>query len=172
VIAFFFGYLGLVTGNPLLLLIAVFVFLAAMAENSDVAMHDLAKGYLCRDAVITAYQSLEPNNSMALAEAALLRTTQAEFPVLDPDGRLIGVLTKAAIVANANAKAPTQEVFGVMHKGVPAVELTDPLEDAIDALQKSEIRVVSVTDKAGRFIGYITNENIGEWMLLNRSAER
>ena len=172
VMAFVFGFAGLTTGNPLLLLIAIFVFLAAMAESSDVSIHDLARSYLARDAVITAYESLAPDTSTTLAEAALLRTTQAEFPVLDRDGRLLGMLTKAAIIGNANATVPMKEVVSVMQTRIPSVELTDPLEAALDALQNSEIRVVSVTDRTGRFIGYITNENIGEWMLLNQSRRQ
>ena len=42
-LAFIFGFLALTTGNPLLLLIAVFVFVAAAAESSDVALRDMAR---------------------------------------------------------------------------------------------------------------------------------
>jgi CBS domain-containing protein len=135
VIAFGFGFLGLTSGNPLFLLIAIFVFLAAMAESSDVALHDLAKGYLARDAIITSYEALSPDASMKVAEAALLRTTQTEFPVLDPDNGLVGVLTKAAVVSNAQASHPKQLVEEAMVKDVATLKLTDPLEDVLDLLQ-------------------------------------
>ena len=167
-IAFAFGYLGLTTGNPLLLLIAVFVFLAAMAESSNVLLHDLARGYLARDAVITSYETLAPDASMDLAEAALLRSTQTDFPVLDPDGRLMGFLGKAAIVANANSHDHSRNVAAVMVQNVPDVKLTDPLELVLDKLQTSDNSIVAVTDRSGHFVGYITRQNIGEWMVLNQ----
>ena len=122
-IAFLFGFLGLTTGNPLLMLIAVFVFLAAMAESSDVALHDLAKGYLARDAIITSYEPIGPDDPMQSAEAALLRTTQAEFPVLDTDRQLVGVLTKAAIVANAQDRDAKKRVSDAMTIEIATVPL-------------------------------------------------
>lgn len=40
VLAFLFGFLGLTIGNPILVLIAIFVFLAAAAESGDVALRE------------------------------------------------------------------------------------------------------------------------------------
>ena len=155
-IAFLFGFLGLTTGNPLLMLIAVFVFLAAMAESSDVALHDLAKGYLARDAIITSYEPIGPDDPMQSAEAALLRTTQAEFPVLDTDRQLVGVLTKAAIVANAQDRDAKKRVSDAMTIEIATVPLSAPLEDVLDLLQQAETAFVAVTDRSGHFVGYIT----------------
>ncbi len=172
VIAFGFGYLGLTTGNPLLLLIAVFVFMAAMAESSHVALHDLARGHLAREAIITSYDSLEVDASMDVAEAALLRSTQTEFPVLASEGRLVGFLTKAAIVENANSDTPVSTVGDAMITDVPEVSLSDPLEAALDALQGSRAPVVAVTSRSGQFAGYITRENVGEWVVLSHGQHR
>jgi len=168
VIAFGFGFLGLMTGNPLLLLIALFVFLAAIAESSDVALHDLAKGYRARDAMITTFEALSPEASMKSAEAALLRTTQTEFPVLGADKRLVGVLTKAAVVANAHGTTPKRYVQDAMSVDVKTLKLSDPLEDVLDLLQDANTPIVAVCDKSGHFVGYVTRQNIGEWMVLNQ----
>lgn len=168
--AFLFGYFGLVSGNPILILIAIFVFMAAMAESSDVALHDLAKGVMSRDAMITSYETLDPTAPLRTAEMALLRTTQSEFPVLNPDGTLAGVLTKAAIVAHHQMDAHPGTVADAMITGVPQVALTDPLEKALDALQHPNTPAVAVTDRHNVVLGYITRENIGEWAVLNAPA--
>ena len=114
------------------------------------------------------YLGLTPDASMDLAESALLRSTQTDFPVLDPDGRLMGFLSKAAIVANANAQNRVRNVGAAMVQSIPDVKLYDPLELALDKLQISENPVVAVTDRSGHFVGYITRQNIGEWMVLNQ----
>ncbi len=106
---------------------------------------------------------------MQLAEAALLRSTQAEFPVLGAGGKLVGVLTKAAIVANAKDKNPNKDVGAFMATDIPEVALTTPLEEVLEQLQRADIPVVAVTDQGGHFVGYVTRENIGEWMVLNQS---
>ena len=166
-IAFLLGLLGLVSGNLLLLLVAVFVFLAAIAESSQVTLLGLARGYAARDALITSYERLSPDASMQTAEALLLATTQSEFPVVDGDERLLGVLTKASIVANAKESAGRGSVVDAMLTQVPECKLTAPLQDVLELLQSPENPVVAVTNKHGHFIGYITRENVAEWMLLH-----
>ena len=166
-IAFLFGYLGLVSGNPILILIAIFVFMAAMAESSDVEMHDLVKGVMARDAMITAYEALAPGDTLHAAEMALLRTTQSEFPVVNADGTLAGILAKSAIIAHHQGATQAAKVADVMLTEVPTLMLTDPLERALDALHQPNTPAVAVTDRKGKFLGYITRENIGEWVVLS-----
>lgn len=167
-LAFLFGFLGLTTGNPLLMLIAIFVFFAAMAESSDVTLHELAREHYARDAMITSFETLAPDMTMASAEGALLRTTQAEFPVLDANKRLLGVLTKASIISNARESSNRTQVSAMMITEIPSVRLTSPLEDVLVLLQQAGKPVVSVTDDSGQFIGYVSRENIGEWMVINQ----
>ncbi len=166
-IAFLFGYLGLVSGNPILILIAIFVFMAAMAESSDVEMHDLVKGVMARDAMITAYEALAPGDTLHTAEMALLRTTQSEFPVVNADGTLAGILTKSAIIAHHQGVTQGATVAVVMLSELPTLMLTEPLERALDALHQPNTPAVAVTDRKGQFLGYITRENIGEWVVLS-----
>ena len=56
-LAIVFGFLGLF-GNPLLVLIAVFIFLAASGEAGYVQARDYTRGYLASHAMITAYRTL------------------------------------------------------------------------------------------------------------------
>lgn len=171
-IAFLFGYLGLVSGNPILLLIAIFVFLAAMAENSNVQLHDLMKGVMARDAMITSFEGLKPSDTLKSAEMALLRTTQSEFPVLNADGSLAGFLVKSDIIARHQAGSDYATVEDAMIKAIPMIELIDPLDAALDDLQSGGVPAVAVTDHKGLFLGYITRENIGEWAVLSSTTRR
>jgi stage IV sporulation protein FB len=166
-IAFLFGYLGLVSGNPILILIAIFVFMAALAESSDVEMHDLVKGVMARDAMITAYEALGPSDTLHSAEMALLRTTQSEFPVVNEDGTFAGILTKATIIAHHQEPTQARTIADVMLTDVPMLTLTEPLEHALDALQQPDTPAVAINDRKGLFLGYITRENIGEWAVLS-----
>jgi len=167
VVAFGFGFLGLAAGAPLLLLIAIFVFVAAGAESSDVALRDMARDLAAREAMITTFDSLSPEDRIHTAAAALLRTTQAEFPVLDPEGQLAGVLTRAAIFKAIAEERRTAAVAEEMETDIPALTLGAPLTDALDALYTGNKPAVAVTDRAGTVLGYITRENIGELMVVS-----
>ena len=102
-LAVVFAFLGLM-GNPLLVLVAVFIFLAASGEAGYVQARDYTRGYLASHAMITAYQSLSPTSTADDAAALLLRTTQQEFPVVDGAGKLRGVVTREALIAALQEK--------------------------------------------------------------------
>ena len=166
-LAFALGFLGLTSGNPVLLLIAIFVFMAAAAESSDVALRDMAKNLLAREAMITAFESLGPDDGIQAASAALIRTTQHEFPVLDSDGTLKGFVTRNAIFQAATGDQPPRKMADIVTTGIPSVALTARLDKALDGLSQGNAPGVAVTDQAGRMIGYITRENIGELMVIS-----
>ena len=168
-IAFLLGLLGLLSGSPILLLIAVFVFLAAGAESSGVALQDKSRDVPVRDAMITAFESLVPSDTLDTAAQALLRTTQHEFPVLSPGGSLMGILTREALIAGLQREARTMPVSDAMSVSVPTMPLNAPLNGALEALSDPGVPAVAITDRTGVFLGYITRENVGEWMLVGRS---
>ncbi len=170
ILAFGFGFLGLTTGNVILLLIAIFIFMAAGAESSEVEMRSVARTMLARDAMITSYESLAPDDSLHAAQSALIRTTQHEFPVRNPDGSLAGFLTRSAIFHDSNSERANRRVETEMITNVPSVMLDAGLDAVLDALHQDNAPAVAVTDKAGRMIGYVTRENIGELMVVHGRA--
>ncbi len=98
-LAFASGFYGLVSGNPLLIFIAIFVYLAATAEAQMVGVQDVSRGLGVSDAMITRFETLGPQATISDAAELLMRTTQHEFPVVDGASRLRGVLTRNAMVA-------------------------------------------------------------------------
>jgi len=165
-VALLLGFWGLSGGNPVLVLIAVFVFVAANAESNDVAMRAVARRVLAREAMITAYESLLPSDSVDAAGAALIRTTQHEFPVLDQAGALLGFVTRNAIFAARHEDGPNpHSVAEIMQSEIPRVGLMAGLEKVLEALGKGA-PAVAICAKDGQMIGYITRENIGEFMVL------
>ncbi|KUF11925.1 site-2 protease family protein [Pseudoponticoccus marisrubri] len=164
VAAFLFGFWGLSSGNLILLLIAVFIFLAAQAESNDVASRDIARDLALRDAIITSYETLSPSDPLHVAAQTLIRTTQHEFPVLDAEGRLAGFLTRTALFTAMAEGQNTRPVAEVMVAEIPTLPLAAPLEEALNAL--AEAPAVAAVDRSGHVLGYTTRENVGELMVL------
>jgi stage IV sporulation protein FB len=170
-VAFLFGLLGLF-GNPLLLFIALFVYLAATAEAHSVQMRQVARGILAADAAITRFENLSPLSRLSDAVQALISTTQHEFPVVDGAGRLRGVLTRDAMIRALMEHGPDVAVTEIMTRDVPVVQPRQSLEDAIRLLQDKGAAVIGVVDSAGRLVGLITPENIGEVMMVHAARPR
>jgi len=164
-LAFAFGFWGLMGGNVILILIAIFIFMAAAAESNDVQMTSAAKVLKARDAMITSYESLGPDDTMQIASAALIRTTQHEFPVLAPDGTLQGFLTRNAIFHAVAHGQTAMQVSKAMATDIPKVQLGGPLDEVLRALH-GKTPAVAVTDKGGNMLGYVTRENLGELMVM------
>lgn len=168
--AFLFGLAGLMMGNPLLVLIGVFVFFAAGAESADVALQDMARHLCARDAMITQFETLVRDDRLEAAAAALIRSTQHEFPVLEADGTLAGFLTREALFAGmAKPGGALLAVADLMRTDITRLALVAPLRAVLDALHDTA-PVVAVCDAQDRLLGYITSENIGELMILRGRA--
>jgi Zn-dependent protease len=161
-----FGILGIFY-NPMLIIIAVFIFLAASGEAAQAQLRAVAQGTLVSDAMITEFQSLGTNATVNDAADALIRTTQTEFPIVDGSGKLRGVLTRDAMIKALKERGPETPVLDVMQSDIPTVPARAKLDTALRSLMQKGRPVVGVTDPEDRLIGLLTVENLGEMMMVH-----
>lgn len=165
-VAFGLGLLGLF-GNPLLLFIALFVYLGAASESHAVQMREVSRGVIVSDAMITHFESLSPTSVLEDAVQCLLHTTQHEFPVVDGAGRLRGVLTRDDMIRALRDRGPETPVLEVMRADIPVIDQRRNLEDALRLMQESRLPAVGVSGNDGRLVGLVTPENVGEMMMVH-----
>ncbi len=170
-IAVLFGLLGLWSGNPILVLVAAFVFIAGGMESSAVALREVASGLLARDAAITEFRSLTAADPVSAAVDAIIHTTQHEFPVVNAAGQAVGFLSRQAVfkaIAEGRGDAMVAEL---MKREFQTARSGAPLKDAIERLSQDESGVVLIEGTDRRLEGYITRENLGELMLVKRGRD-
>jgi len=170
-LAFVFGFLGLFT-NPMLLFIAFFVFLGAQQEAAAAQIKDISSGLPVAEAMVTHLVPLPPHAVLDDAVEVLLRAAQHEFPVLDADGRVLGVLTRDDLIAALKRFGPHHPVVEVMRRDLPVVYSYAPFEEAFRRMQECGCPALPVVDGTGRFVGLITPENVGELMLVHSLRPR
>ena len=112
-LAFVFGFVGLFT-NPMLIFIAFFIYLGAQQESAMAQMKDLSLNLRVAEAMVTHLVRLPPDATLEDAVEALLRTSQHEFPVVDNDDRVLGVLTRDDLIAALKRHGPETPVVKVM----------------------------------------------------------
>jgi Zn-dependent protease/CBS domain-containing protein len=166
--AFAFGFIGLFY-NPLLIFIAIFVYLAAASEARMVALRAMSRDMPVSAAMMTEFATLTPDEHIDAAVQTLLRTSQSDFPVIDGDHRLVGMVGRAEIIKALRELGPTAPVAAVMIKDVPTIAQRSRLEDAFRVLQEKAAPAVGVVDAAGRLVGLVTAATVGE-MLMVRQA--
>lgn len=167
-VAFGLGFIGLFY-NPILIFIAIFVYLAAASEAHMVALRAVSRGVPVDAAAMTQIATLSPDAHIDEAVQTLLHTSQSEFPVLDGARRPIGLLGRGDIIRALKEKGPDARVKDAMNATLPTVGDNRCLDDAVKLLQEKGVPAVAVVDRSGSFVGLITTETLGE-MLMVREA--
>jgi Zn-dependent protease/CBS domain-containing protein len=157
-------------GNPMLILIAAFVWIGAGAEAGAVEVDARLSRRTAGRAMITEFRTLAPGDPLSHAVDLTLSGTQKDFPVLDDD-RLVGVLTQAAILRGLRDLGPQGQVGQVMAPAQTA-EVGTSLAALLETVQSSESRLVCIT-RGGRLAGIVDLDNIAEYLRIQQAlAER
>jgi len=169
-LAFAFGFLGLLSGNPMLLFIALFVWVGATAEASSASVRSVIAGIPVERAMITDFHVVEAGDSLQRAADLVIAGEQQDFPVVE-QGRLVGLLTRDRLVraiAERGLESPVREAMTGTYETAEARELLGP---AFERLQTSSCRVLPVL-REGRVVGLLTAENVGEFVMLRTAITR
>ena len=169
-LAFAVGLFGLVF-NPMLVIIAVFVWMGAKQEAGAEQTRSALAGRRVQEAMMTDFTVLSPETPLSVAVEKTLRGAQHDFPVVDDGGRPIGTLTREILVKHLAESGMQTEVGRVMAKDVVIASPDDPLEDALPRLESSESHTLFVTS-AGRLVGIVDAENVVELMLFTTALKR
>jgi Zn-dependent protease/CBS domain-containing protein len=170
-VAFVLGFIGLFS-NPMLIFIAIFVYLAAASEAQLVAVRAMSRDFPMSAAMITQFATLPPDATIDAAIELLLHTSQNEFPVVDAAGRPVGVLGRGELMRALKQRGPSAHVSEVMTAPIPTVDHRRCLDEAIRLLQEKSSPAVGITDGAGVLVGLVTSETIGEMIMVNHAMPK
>ena len=164
-VAFALGFIGLLY-NPILIFIAIFVYLAASSEAHMVALRAVSRGVPVSYAMMTQFATLVPRAHIDEAVHTLLQTSQGEFPVVDEAGKPVGVLGRADLIRAIKTLGPDASVADAMGAELPTIGHRATLEQAFKLLQQKSAPAVGVVNATGALVGLVTNETIAEMMML------
>ena len=169
--AFALGFIGLFF-NPLLIFIAIFVYLAASSEAHLVAIRAMSRGVPTSAAMMTQFATLAPDAHVEEAVQTLLRTSQGEFPVVDAAGKPVGLLGRGDLIRALKQLGPDARVADAMSATVPTIGHRRCLEEAFRMLQEKSAPAVAVVDGNGRLVGLVTSETVGEMLMLHEALPK
>jgi Zn-dependent protease/CBS domain-containing protein len=170
-VAFALGFVGLFT-NPMLIFIAIFVYLAAASEAHLVAIRAMSRGVPISTAMMTQFATLTPEAHVEDAVQTLLRTSQSEFPVVDAAGKPVGLLGRGDLIRALKQLGPDARVAEAMTTTIPTIGQRRCLEEAFRILQEKSAPAVAVIDATGRLVGLVTSETVGEMLMLHEALPK
>lgn len=166
-IALLFGLLGLF-GSPVLLFIALFVFIGAGQEASAVQMRSAFQGVPVWRAMIRDFRTLRGDEPLSRAVELLLTGHQQDFPVLgaEPGSPPIGILTRSDLLTALASGRTDRRVEDVARRTCGTAHPREMLEGVFLRMQASRCPAVPVVEEGGSLVGMVTLENVGELVMV------
>ena len=168
--AILFGLFGLLTFNPILLFIALFVYVGAQQESRQALFRTFTEGTPVRQAMMTRFVTLAPTDTLDDAVDELLAGTDHDFPVATEDGHLLGVIRRKELIralADYDRDTPVRDIAD----DSCLTTLPDaPLDDAFQQMNEAQCSTVPVL-REGTLVGLLTLENVGELVMVSSALQ-
>jgi len=168
-VAVVFGIIGLFS-NPLLILVAVFVWVGASQEAAAVQMRSAIGGVPVSLAMVREFRTLAPSDDLARAVQLILTGSQHDFPVVAGD-QVTGILSRDALLLALAQQPQHTPVDRVMTREFVTADAQEPLEAAVQRLQGTPCHTMPVLHH-GKLVGLITAENIGEFVMIQAALHQ
>jgi Zn-dependent protease/CBS domain-containing protein len=164
------GVLGVVGGNFLLVLVAVFVFFGAGMESAQTAVRTVLTSLRVGDAYNKHALTLTPADRVSKVVDYLLTSYQPDFGVVH-GGRLLGVVTRNDVLRALAAPEEDPYVTGIMRREVERVDARAGLDEVQQVMSERSTRLVAVHE-GERFLGLVSAEDIAEALAVAAVLQR
>lgn len=168
-VAFMFFFIGLFY-NPILILIAIFVFFGAQGENIMVQQLTLLRGHKVKDAMMTDISVLNPDDTLDDVIQIILSGTERDFIVAEED-EVQGVVYQSQLVQSIKDRDRQQtRVREIMDKETERVQAGDDLTEVYRKIRTNNKTFFPVYE-AQKLVGAIDMSNINEFIVFRASYD-
>lgn len=155
--------------SPILLFIALFVWLGATAEGAEAQIRSGLEGIPVRAAMVTDFRSLAPAEPLSRATDLILAGAQEDFPVLQ-ETQLVGVLTRNHLLRALAQSGSDQPVSSAMERDFEVADPSEMLSDVLPRMRAGESHTVPVV-RDGQVLGLLTPENVNDFLSIQAAAQ-
>ena len=163
--------LGLISVNPILLLIGIFIYFGASAESADTELRQIAEKLTVSDVMRSNVRPISSSASLAEAIKIMLQAGQHAIPVIGPDGTLAGVATKEGIMGAVHRSGRDAPIGEAVERDIPRIGSGQRLSDALELMQTRSVPAVLVVGARAEFVGILTTDTLADVMLLGGVPE-
>ncbi|MDX1591502.1 MAG: site-2 protease family protein [Balneolaceae bacterium] len=166
--ALVFFLLGLFS-NIILTVIAVFIYFGAHSENIMIQQISLLQGNDIRDAMLTDFTALGPDDTVQDAVDRILDSTEQDFIVAE-NGKPLGILFMDDIIPVLRSKERDTPIREVMKTEFTSLKAGDPLPSAYRQLKRGDRNFFPVVED-GKLVGVLDMNNINEFLTFRAAYD-
>ncbi|MFN8567586.1 MAG: site-2 protease family protein [Kouleothrix sp.] len=170
VIAIGLGVYGFLSGNILLALVALFVFVGAGQENAEGQARTVLETRRVGDAYNKHALTLQIGERVSSVANYILTSYQPDFAVMQA-GQPIGIVTRTDVLHALATDTADGYVTGIMQREIVRVEASASLESVRELMNAQGARVVAVYDGSS-YLGLVSLEDIAEAFMVITFQQR
>jgi Zn-dependent protease/CBS domain-containing protein len=158
----------------LLAIVGFFVFIGASGEAQLVRQREQMRGLTVSDVMGTKgrTETVTPYHNFGQILDSVIHGYQEDFPVLDEEGNLVGIITRNEIMAAAHSPDRYATVRDLMKTEFPTISPdADLFTEGHRVLQESGLRALPVVQD-GNLVGMLTIDDVGQAALLRDLRKR
>lgn len=159
-IAVLLGIFGIVSGNFLLALVAVFIFFGAGQENAEGQARTMLTTMRVGDAYNRHALTLQIGDRVSKVVDYILTSYQPDFAVMQ-GSHPIGIITRDDVLRALASDARDLYVTGIMQRDIVRVPATTTLDEVRQLMNERATRVVAVYE-GETYLGLVSIEDISE----------
>jgi CBS domain-containing protein len=166
--AVIFGIFGFLMLNPILILIAFFIYIGANQEATFLRYYVLLQDVTVADAMSNSLVTVEPETPLPRLLELMYETKHLGFPVVER-GNLVGIVTLSDIHKVSPIDREAMQVRDVMTRDPITLPPSAPLIDALRIMTTHGIGRIPVVDD-GDLVGIVTRTDVLRVMELREKA--
>jgi len=167
--AILFGLVGIVWFNPILLFIALFVYVGAQQESQQAMYRSFTEGTPVRQAMVTRFATLAADDTLDDAVEELLAGTDHDFPVVE-DGQIVGILRRKELIQSLSKHDRSTPVAEVADRDFATTEPGAPLDEVFQQMNADNRSTVPVVE-GNQLVGLLTLDNVGELIMVSSALK-
>jgi Zn-dependent protease/CBS domain-containing protein len=156
------GIFAFLTANWLLVFIAIFVYMGASAEDTQVRLRRTLREVPAWQAMVSDFRSLDKDDTLAEAFQYASHSYQHDFPVTD-EGQLVGLVTRQALISGMHERGGETTVAQVMIGDPCRVGPNESLADVYQEISTGACPIAAVMDHSS-LVGLITPESVSQYL--------
>lgn len=157
--------------NPMLIIIAVFILFAATAELQATEVRVFSKDFPVVRAMITEFAVLPAQSTVADAVQLFLHTSQTVIPVIDENGKFLGIIQIGDLIRELHAHPATpRPVADMAVRDIPQLSSRATLDEAFRVLREKALPAVAIVDDNAGLLGLVTPETLTEMLMLHEAS--
>ncbi len=146
-----------------LMLVGLFIFVAAQLEERSVVFQSVLENVRMEDVMLTDFSTLSPADTLEDAINKAVHSLQDDFPVIRGSD-MVGVVSRQKIMEALRAQG-NGYVQAVMNRVFHTADKDDSLATAFRRISSQGLTIIPVVD-AGRLVGIVTLQNLMHSMSL------